>query len=152
MVNCSHCFHPKENHKPVEGYENYHICTGSLECRCEKYEEPISDFINTINATVVHFKGVESKVKYILEKIPNLRNSGSKSFPRAYKKLVYNINQNEAIPKGLWKTIPADDTITRAKRHVQQHNPGLVKFDINKIRKDMAVQQGILEWVTSFGD
>jgi len=139
------CNHIQENHEKS-------ICDGTIDCMCEKFVVPISDFINTINATIVHFKGVEKKVEYILEKIPNLRNSGSKSFPRAYKKLVYNINQNEPIPRGLWKTIPADDTITRAKRHVQQHNPDLVKFDINVIRRDVAIQQGILEWVTGFDD
>ena len=39
MTECAKCFHAEENHKPVEGTDNCHICTGSLECRCEHFEE-----------------------------------------------------------------------------------------------------------------
>lgn len=144
-MTCAGCFHEKEVHDGP-------FCKGSVGCMCQYYLEPLTEFLSQLTETVVHFKATEAKVKYILEKIPGLRNAGSKSFPRAYKKIVYNINQNEPIPRGLWKTIPSDDTITRCKRKVQHDNTHLAKFDIHKIRNDMATQQGILEWVTGFDE
>lgn len=116
------------------------------------YQEPLNEFLVMVTGTIAHFKATEGKVKYILQKIPGLRNAGSKSFPRAYKKIVYNINQNEPIPRGLWKTIPSDDTITRAKRKVQHDNSDLGKFDPDIIKRDIATQHGILEWIGGFDE
>jgi len=140
---CTGCFHEKEVHDKEKLY-----CQGDIMCQCIAYQEPPNEFILRITDTISHFNSTEEKVFYILEKIPSLRNAGSKSFPSAYKKIVYGLKQNDAIPRGLWKTIPADDTINRCKRKVQQFNPGLAKFDIEKIRDDVAVQQGVLEWCT----
>ena len=90
-------------------------------------------------------RNTKIRVKFILQEIPNLRNAGDKSFPRAFKKLVYGLNQNEPIPRGIWKNLPTDDYINRAKRNVQQFNPDLAKFNHKAMVMAGATQAGILE-------
>ena len=138
-MSCSKCFHPKDNHK--EG----HFCTGSIDCMCQHYEVPVSEFVNEINRSLTTMKKCQDRVKFILEKIPNLRNAGEKKFARAYRRLVYGLNQNDPIPRGLWLQIPHDDTINRAKRRVQQLNPSLAKDDHRAITMAGATQEGIME-------
>ena len=137
MSNCASCYHPKENHKG--------ICNGSLTCLCQNYEPEISEFVGEINRSLQRMRTTIARVKYIHEKIPNLRNAGDKSFPKAYKKLVYNLNQNDPIPRGLWKEMPSDDDMNRAKRRVREKYPHLAKFDHHSIVMAGATQQGILE-------
>ncbi len=138
-MSCSKCFHPLENHK--EG----HFCTAALDCMCQHYEVSVSEFVNEINRSLSTMKKCKEKVKFILEKIPNLRNAGEKKFARAYRKLVYGLNQNDPIPRGVWLQIPHDDTINRAKRSIQQNNPDLAKDNHKAIVMAGATQAGILE-------
>lgn len=90
-------------------------------------------------------KYCKERVYHILLKIPNLREAGEKKFARAYRKLVYGLNQNDPIPRGLWLQIPHDDTISRAKRNIQQFHPELAKKNHKAITMAGATQQGILE-------
>ncbi len=138
-MTCAKCFHPQDNHD--EG----HFCTGSFSCMCQHYEVPVSEFINEIEKSLTTMKTCKNKVKFILQKIPNLRNAGEKKFARAYRNLVYGLKQNDPIPRGLWLQIPHDDTINRAKRNIQQFNPELAKNDHKSITMAGATQQGILE-------
>lgn len=135
---CGKCFHEKENHDSS-------ICNGSLTCLCPEYEQPTSEFINEINKALASMITTKTRVKYILTKIPNLRNAGEKSFSKAYRNLVYGLKQNDPIPRGLWKNIPHDDTINRAKRNIQQFYPYLAKTDHKAIVMAGATQEGILE-------
>ncbi len=142
-MTCANCFHEFINHK--EGS----FCTETLSCMCQHYETPMSEFINEINKSLELHKTIEKKVKFILEKIPNLRNAGEKSFSQAYRRIVFGLNKNDPIPRGLWKHMPHDDSINRARRKVVQHNPDLGKTDHKAITMAGATQQGILEWLTT---
>ncbi len=143
--NCSKCFHPKANHK-----EN-HFCTADLTCMCENFVEPISNFVNEINRSLELHKSIEIRVKIILTRIPNLRNAGEKSFAKAYKKLVYGFGPKKGVEytHAIWKMMPHDDSINRARRKTIQHNPELGKNNHKAVTMAGATQEGILEWLSA---
>lgn len=145
-MTCSKCFHEKENHPPTkEGF-----CNGSLSCMCNKYEEPISEFVNEINRSLATHTSIEGKVKYLLVKIPTLRNAGEKSFARAYKKLVHGFGptkDGEKLTTKKFKEMPHDDSINRAKRKIQQHHELLASYNVKVINMKGATQEGIMEWL-----
>jgi len=94
LTDCAGCFHSKENHKPVEGSDGkFHICTGSLECRCEHYEEPyLVEFAQDVEKQKLTCKTLKRRCEYILVNIPQMRNAGEKSFAKVYKEIWYGFS------------------------------------------------------------
>jgi len=139
-LTCANCYHDKDPY-----HKEGHFCTADLTCTCDHYVAEISEFLNQINAAMASMKTTKSRTKYILQKIPNLRNAGEKSFRTAFKRIVFGLKQNDPIPRGMNKKIPHDDTINRAKRNIQQFNPKLRAYNEKAIIMKGAAQAGILE-------
>jgi len=153
MSNCANCFHPKENHKPVEGSEGkYHICTGSLECRCEHYEEPyLVQFAQDIEKQKLICRGLQNRSGYILENIPQTRNAGEKAFAKIYREIWHgikirkNAEDSTTVTTEVHKRLPHDDSINREKRRCKQWNADLRTYDPKIIKKQAAIWEAYME-------
>ena len=75
---CFKCKHRVEDHK--EGF-----CNGSINCMCLQFILPaLARFMSEIETVKATHRSIRERCKYILEKIPRLRNAGEKSFVKAY--------------------------------------------------------------------
>jgi len=158
MSNCAKCFHPKENHEPADlprDYENdlnnfpSHICTGSLECTCQHYEEPfLTNMAQEVEALKAKLKTLYQRSRYILQKIPPTRNAGEKSFGRIYREIWYGFKIRAAgteITTEQYRRMPHDDSINREKRRVKAANSALQTYDPSVIEKQGIIYQCYLE-------
>jgi len=150
MSNCANCFHPKENHKPVDGTK-YHMCTGDLICRCQHYEEPyLVEFAQDIEKQKLICRTIEKRCEYILEKVPQMRNAGEKTFARVYKEIWYGFKvrkqDSSVLNMAEFKRMPHDDSINREKRRVKE-NPYFATYDPKIIKKQAAIWEAYMELV-----
>lgn len=153
MTNCAKCFHAKENHKPVEGTAGkYHICTGSLTCTCEHFEEPyLVEFAQRIEEEKYIRKAIKSRCEYILEEIPQTRNAGEKTFAKIYKEIWYgvkirkSVENSTTVNKFLHDEMPHDDTINREKRRCKQFKESLRTYDPKVLIQQTAIYQALVE-------
>lgn len=158
MANCGRCFHPKENHKKVEMPDSYekvpgsyqsHICTGSISCDCQHYEEPVLvEFAQEIEKIKFKIKSIYQRSKYILEKIPPTRNAGEKTFPRIYREIWYGFKirkEGTEITMAQHRRMPHDDSINREKRRVKAANHTLQTYDATVVERQGIVYQCYLE-------
>ncbi len=152
MPECANCFHSKYNHKPIEGYDNCHICTGSLECRCEKYEEPyLTEFAQNIEKEKVKRWSIFDRCEHILKTIPQIRNSGEKTFYKIYIEIWFGFKIRAAstsLTKKEWDRLPNQDTVSRERRRVKQHNPDLESYDPKVIKGKAAIYETLMEMAT----
>lgn len=157
MSNCARCFHPKENHEKIKmpdlgkppGSFGSHICTGSLECTCQHYEEPfLYDMAQEVEKIKSRIKSIYQRCRYILQKIPPTRNAGEKSFGRIYREIWYGFKIRAAgteITIAQYKRMPHDDSINREKRRVKAANSTLQTYDPTVIEKQGMIYQCYLE-------
>src|SRR3990167_6093092 len=118
---CFKCKHKVEDHK--DGF-----CNGSIGCMCSQFILPaLANFMAEIQKVKETHKSIQERCKFILEKIPRLRNAGEKSFVKAYWWIWHDfkIKEGTKIEKHTWRTIPVADTINREKRRVKEHNEQL---------------------------
>ncbi len=149
MANCADCFHPKENHELVDGGPNA-ICNGSLQCRCEHYQEPfLVEFAQFIEKEKARRRSIKARCKIILERIPQTRNCHDKTFPKIYKEVWHGFkirkHGSTLFTTDKWNEMPADDDINREKRRVKEHNDNLKTYDPKVLRKQELVFQTMLE-------
>lgn len=158
MSNCAKCFHPKENHKPVDIPRNYeknpddfasHICTGSINCDCQHFEEAyLVDFVQEIEKQKSIRKTIYQRCFYILDKIAPTRNAGEKTFAKIYNEIWYGF---KIRAKGTnytlvdYKRLPNADTVNREKRRVKQANSRLQTYDPLVIGQQTTIFQAYLE-------
>lgn len=146
---CANCFHQKENHKPVEGTDNCHICTGSLECRCERFEDQyLERFAERVEEEKHKRRTIKSRCEYLLEKIPPTRNAGEKAFAKIFREVWYGFRirkEGTAITTEQWKRMPHDDTINREKRRLKQHNDEYKTYDKEVLMEQTAIYQALIE-------
>jgi len=150
MTDCAGCYHSKENHKPVEGTDNCHICTGSLECRCEYFEEPyLVEFAQDIEKQKLICRTLKKRCGYILENIPQMRNAGEKSFDKVYKEIWYGVkirkHNSTLVNDAEFRRMPHADSINREKRRCKQWNSNLRTYDPKIIKKQNAIYQAYME-------
>ena len=152
MTNCAdpNCNHPEENHKNMDG-TNKCICNGSIFCSCEKFEEQyLMQFAQDIEIQKAKCRTINKRCIYILEKIPQMRNAGEKSFARVYKEIWHgvkirkNVNDSTTVNTQRDFDIPHDDSINREKRRVKE-NPNLATYDPKVIEKQNAIFQAYME-------
>ncbi len=140
-MTCAKCFHPRENHGA--------ICSGSIECFCEEFIEPVlEEFAQRVEKYKAEHKGLYKRAKFILTKIPTTRNAGDKSFPKIYKEIWYGVKIRKAgtnLTYDVWKKIPSDDWINRAKRHVKEEYPELKTYNPKVLFEQTALYQAMME-------
>ena len=140
------CAEPSCNHLE---YNHKVICNGSLECMCQKYVPPfLHEFAQEVEANKAKFKTIYDRSKFILEKIPPMRNAGEKSFAAIYREIWYGFKiraQGTSITRKEWKRMPHDDSINRAKRKVKQDHAELATYDSKVLYHQAALYQAIVE-------
>lgn len=141
---CADCYHPKENH--LSGG----VCSGDLTCMCPRFIEPILyHFAQLVEKEKIVRKKIQKRCEFILEKIPQTRNAGEKSFAKIYWEIWHGFKIRKGNPQALdsdtWKRLPNADTINRAKRKVKQLHDNLKTYDPRIIEQQTAIFQAMLE-------
>jgi len=139
-LNCGDCFHPQDNHGVV--------CNGSLTCLCSKFvPNELYEFAEEIEKVKIQYKSLEERCKYILEKIPSLRNAGEKSFYKAYIWIWHDfkIKKGTELDTNTWKHLPNPDSVNRAKRFVKHEHDELKTFDKKVLMHQTAIYQALCE-------
>ena len=144
MTKCANplCDHPNENHAGG-------ICTGSLECLCQKFLEPVLEqFAQEVEAKKARLKSVYDRCKFILQKIPPTRNAREKSFAKIYREIWYGFKirkEGTKLTTQEWRRMKHDDTINRQKRMVKNDHPELQTYDSKVLYHQTALYQAIIE-------
>src|SRR5574342_1067468 len=129
-MTCAKCYHSKDNHTNVDGTDKA-VCSGSLECRCDKYEEPfLYEFAQEVEKVKITYKSLKERCEFVLEKIPQLRNAGEKSFYKAYIWIWHDfkIKKGTELDTNTWKHLPNQDSVNRAKRLVKHERADLKTY------------------------
>lgn len=140
MTKCGSCFHPKENHGIV--------CSGSLDCMCQKFEEPyLVEWAQEVEMYKAQNKTCERRVEYWLRRFPHLRNAKDKTLCKVYKAVWHGFwpSKNMIYDQPKYREMPIDDTITRSKRFVKARHPELQTTDDSMIRHQEAKFQAYME-------
>lgn len=141
---CADCDHPQVNH--LSGG----VCSGSLTCMCPKYNPPfLFEFAQLVEREKHERKTVERRCQFILERIPQSRNAGEKTFAKIYREIWYGFKIRKSgttFTTEEWKRMPHDDTINRAKRKCKQFHDELKTYDPETIKQQSAIFQAVLEW------
>src|SRR5690242_5114049 len=108
---CANCFHERNAHH--DG-----VCMGKLECQCSNFVEPfLFEFAHRVEEEKHIRKSVEKRCEYILEKIPQSRNAGEKSFVKIYWEIWegFKVRKGDAqvLDSNTWKRLTPADTINR---------------------------------------
>src|SRR5689334_21258929 len=111
-------------------YHHDSVCMGKLECQCSTFVEPILFELGQRVEEEKHIrKSIYKRVQYILEKIPQTRNAGEKTFAKIYWELWEGFKIRKGDPQVLdldtWKRLTPADTINREKRRVKHDHPEL---------------------------
>jgi len=139
-LNCGDCFHPEENHGLV--------CSGSLTCLCSKFvRSELYEFAEEIEKVKLVYKSLIERCQYILEKIPQLRNAGEKSFYKAYIWIWHDfkIRKGTELDTNAWKHLPNQDSVNRAKRFVKHEHEDLKTFNKEVLIHQTAIFQALQE-------
>lgn len=139
-MNCGTCFHPKENHGVV--------CSGSLTCLCEKFvPSELYEFAEQVEKVKIEFKSLQKRCQYILEKIPQLRNAGEKSFYKAYIWVWHDfkIKKGTQLDTETWRHLPNQDSVNRAKRMIKHERDDLKTFNKEVLMHQTAIFCALME-------
>ncbi len=153
LSDCATCFHPKENHKPIDGApaDSYisHICTGALDCRCEHYAEPyLVEFAQEIEKVKHERKTIFDRVLYILTNIPQTRNASQKTFGKIYNEIWHGMKirvVNSNVTQEVWNRTASWDSINREVRRAKREVPTLATYDPKVIKKHEIIFQAYME-------
>lgn len=143
---CANCFHSKESHH--DG-----VCMGDLSCQCFEFvSSELNQFAGEIEKAKHELKKIEERCKWILEKIPQTRNAGEKTFVKIYNEIWYGFKIRKynasTMDKETFDRLPNADSINRAKRKVKHDHQELQTYSPEMLKKQGIYQMGILEWVT----
>jgi len=143
MVKCADCFHEESNHDGI-------VCSGSIECRCEKFKPPyLAFFAQRIDEEKLKRKTIKERCEFILEQIPQTRNAGEKSFAKIYWEIWYGFkirsNNPQSLDKKTWDRLPNADTINREKRRCKQFNDDLKTYSKEVLFHQTAIYQALME-------
>ena len=141
--NCADCFHPQYNHHDD-------VCTGDLTCMCPKYNPPyLAEFAQRIDEEKYKRKKIFDRVYYILDKIPQTRNAGEKTFYKIYIEIWEGFKIRKGNPQSMdsntWKRLPNQDTINREKRRVKQKYPELATYNNQVLYHQSAIFEALME-------
>lgn len=146
---CADCFHPEHNHSSGG------VCSGSITCMCSKYNPPfLFEFAQRIEKEKHDRKGLFKRIKWLLEEIPSLRNSGEKSFYRVFIEVWYGVKIRKysglTLTRDVWDRIPSQDSVSRERRRVtdNKHFPELGSYNKEVLWHKTAIFQALLEMST----
>lgn len=140
---CANCYHDKTVHK--DG-----VCMGDLSCQCFNFiENELYNFAMEVEKEKLARKSIYKRCKYILEKIPQTRNAGERSFYRIFIEIWFGFKIRKGTPMVMddtwWKRLPNQDSISREKRRVKKDHPELGTFDPNVLEHQKIIYQACLE-------
>jgi len=147
LTNCGNpkCNHHEENHVKS-------ICDGDLMCMCKKFVEPVlAAFATEIEVHKAKRWGYFDRCKYILEKIPQTRNAGEKTFYKIYIEIWYGFKIRVAgttLNTEDWNRLPNQDTVNREKRRVKQLYPSLATYSSKVLQHQTAIWEALMEMAT----
>lgn len=126
---------------------------GDLTCKCEKFvPNELYQFAMEIESAKNKIKDIKRRCQIILEKIPQSRNAGEKTFYKVYIEFWHGFKirkgSSTSLNTDMWKILPNQDTVSRAKRLVKQHNDDLKTYDPEMIKRQEVMYQAVLEFVT----
>jgi len=139
-MTCANCFHERDNHGVV--------CSGSITCLCEKYIEPaLVEFAQKIEKAKHHYKSLKDRAEYLLEHIPQIRNAGEKSFYAVFIWVWYGfkIKKGTELNQKIWKRLPNQDSVNRAKRFVKHDREDLQTYNKEVLIEQTAIYQALCE-------
>jgi hypothetical protein len=141
---CSKCFHEEVNHQSGS------ICNGSLTCLCQKFETPFLNlFAQMVEKEKFERKTIFKRCEYILEKLPQTRNAGEKTFAKIYWEIWHGLKIRAksitSLNKSVWDRLPNQDTINREKRRCKQWNEELKTYSPEVIMQQTAIYQALME-------
>lgn len=140
-MKCASCFHEEENHKTS-------ICNADLMCLCQEFVRPILvEFAQKIEENKKILKTFYDRCKFILEKIPQSRNAGSKSFYKIYLYVWHGIavRKDTKLDYSTWKRMPVSSSVNRSKRFVKQDHEELRTYKHEMLMEQTALYQAIVE-------
>lgn len=142
---CVECTHKKDRHLAPG------VCNGSILCQCQGFVEPVlSQFFMEIEKAKMELRTMEKRCEFILEKIPQTRNAGEKSFYKVYIEIWHGFKIRKGRPSFLdtdtWKNLPNQDTINRAKRKCKQFHEELRTYDADVLERQATLYQAVMEW------
>ncbi len=143
-MKCARCHHEE---KP---FHDKSICSGDITCFCQEFIQPtLYNFAQLIEQMKSELKTHYQRCKFILEKIPQTRNAGSKTFYKIYNEIWHGIKIRKhasiELNPDTWKRMPVSSSVNRAKRFVKQDYPELRTYDPKMIIEQTALYQTIME-------
>jgi len=93
-------------------------------------------------------KSIFKRCEYILEKLPQTRNAGEKTFAKIFKEIWYGFKirkEGTKLTTNEWKRMPHDDTINREKRRCKQWNEQLKTYSPEVIMQQTVIYQALME-------
>jgi len=156
LADCAKCFHPKVNHKPIDGApaDSYisHICTATIDCSCEHYEEPyLVEFAQDIEKAKYEITKIYDRCVYILDKIPRTRNASEKTFGKIYNEIWHNVKIRKGgsnLTTDVWDKAKPSDSINREKRRAKKNHPELQTYDPKVIKQQTVLFEAYMELAT----
>ena len=137
---CSKCFHSREYHGVV--------CSGSITCLCEKFiESYLVEFAQKIERVKHQYRSLYDRAEYLLALIPQIRNAGEKSFYAVFIWVWYGfkIKKGTELNQEIWKRLPNQDSVNRAKRFVKHDREDLRTYKKEVLIEQTAIYQAICE-------
>ena len=121
-------------------------------CFCEKFVEPVlAAFAAEVEVYKAKRWNIFDKCKYILEKIPQTRNAGEKTFAKIYNEIWFGFKiraSGTSLTTEEWKRMPNQDTISRERRRVKQLNPSLATYSPKVLMHQTAIWEALMEMST----
>lgn len=141
-MTCSQCFHEETSH-----HDN--VCMGDLSCQCSTYHPQfLFEFAQRVEKEKHDRKSIKKRCEYILDKIPQTRNAGEKTFYKIYIEIWYGFKirkEGTKITTEEWKRLPNQDTVNREKRRCKQLNDELKTYSPEVRMEQTAIYQALLE-------
>lgn len=142
MSDCANCFHSIENHEKS-------ICDGAIDCMCEHFEvQQLVEFAAEIEMHKKQRWTQYERCVYILEKIPQTRNAGEKTFAKIYNEIWFGFKiraQGTTLTTEQFNRLPSADSINREKRRAKQLNPALATYDGKVLKHQAAIFEALME-------
>ena len=115
---------------------------------CSEYKpSELYEFAQEVEKVKLVYKSLKERCEFVLEKIPQLRNAGEKSFYKAYIWIWHDfkIKKGTELDTDTWKHLPNQDSVNRAKRFVKHERDDLKTYSKDVLMKQTVIYQALCE-------